>query len=61
MAKLNKGHYHELADRLHVSQNNLEDNIGNHPVMTKKKKWKKKFNKAQAILGELYQKAGAKM
>lgn len=60
MPKINKGHYPELTDRIYIAQENLHNNIGDHPLMKKHKKWKKKFDKAQGILFGIYQKCGAK-
>ena len=59
--KLDKGYYHEAADRISVAQDNLENNIRNHPVFRKHKKWRKKFDKAQSILSSLYQKVALKL
>ena len=59
--KINKGHYHEAIDRIAVMQNNIEDNLRNHPLINKKKKYFKKIDKVQKILSELYHKIGQKL
>lgn len=58
--KLNKGHYLEITDRIHVEQCNIETNLIDHPVIVKNKKLRKQIEAAQAILGKVYQKVGKK-
>jgi endonuclease III-like uncharacterized protein len=57
---MNKGYYHEAADRLSVMQNNIDENLTKHKAF-KKKKYQKKLEKVQGILWELYQIMGSKM
>lgn len=59
--KVNKGHYHEATDRIHVVQSIIEDHLQRHPAFKKNKGWAKKLEDVQDIMGELYQLAGAKM
>lgn len=57
---MNKGYYHEAADRLHVELDNIERNLKEHKAF-EKKKYQKKLLKAQEILFGLYQIMNAKM
>lgn len=59
--KLNKGYYHEAADRISVEQDNIENNLIAHPVIRKSKKLRKKAEKAQQLLGQIYQIVASKM
>ena len=59
--KINKGHYHEAVDRIIVTQQNIESNLRNHPLIYNKKKYYKKIDKVQMILSKLYQKIGQKL
>ncbi len=57
-AKINRGHYFELMDRVAVAIDYIYQAIGSHPVIRKNRKLRKLYNKAELILGELYQEAG---
>lgn len=57
---MNKGYYHEAADRLYVMRNNIEENLVKHRPF-KKKKHRKKLAKVQSILWDLYQTMALKM
>lgn len=59
--KINKGHYLELTDRVHVISCNFEDHIYEHPLAKKNKEIKKITSKILNLLGELYQITGTKM
>lgn len=56
MAKVDKGHWLEVSDRINIIQHNIEDFVEHHPSIYKKKKYKKYIHKAQKALGKLYQK-----
>lgn len=58
--KVNKGHYHELMDRIHVQIETIDSHLINHPLTTKDKKIKKKLTKALKLLFDAYQYIGAK-
>jgi hypothetical protein len=60
MGKLDKYHYHELLDRSYCVMNIIEEMLIKHPVTKKHKKLRKKIEKAQMIIGEVYQEIGAK-
>jgi len=63
--KLNRSHYHEMCDRIYVIQNNIEDHLIGHQVVTcddkLAKKIKKRLEKAQESLSEAYQLAGGRL
>lgn len=59
--KLNKGHWHEAADRAHCIIAMMEELLIEHPAINQTPDLKIKVEKAQALLGDVYQKAGAKM
>lgn len=54
---INFGQY-EIMDRTSCIVNEIADNIGNHPALTKKQN--KKLEKALSLLNEVYQIAGDK-
>lgn len=58
--KLNRGHFHEVMDRIHVINSNIDDHIISHPVLSDKKykKLKKKAVKAQCHLMDIYTEMG---
>ncbi len=56
--KINSGHYFELMDRSAVAIDYIYQAIGSHPVTRSKSKLRKLYEKAEYILGELYQEAG---
>lgn len=51
-------HYHELMDRCHVIENAIQENLCEHPAITDKQR--RKLEKAQMLIGEVYQWAGRK-
>lgn len=55
--EINVGHYFEIMDRIHVIQCTIEDHIRDHVAMTEEQRGK--IDAAQALLGEVYQWAGA--
>lgn len=59
--QLNSGHYHELADRLNLINNLIEESICEHPALMKKQKWQDAVTKIQSNISKLYQKVGSKM
>lgn len=59
--KINKGHYHEAADRLSVEMDNIENNIIAHAAVCKDKKVRKLCEEAQAKLMDAYQIVALKM
>ena len=59
--KINKGHYLEITDRIYCTQNNIEHNLRNHPVINKDEKLKKIVDKVQKELSKLYQITGGKI
>lgn len=60
MNKLDKFHYHEMLDRLHVIMLNIDTHIQNHPVIEKETEVKDLVNIAQNKLWEAYQIIGNK-
>ena len=54
--EINEGHYFEVMDRTHVIQCNIDDFLTSHPAMTPK--MKKKLDKVQTLLTDVYQWAG---
>jgi hypothetical protein len=57
---MNKGYYYEAAGRISVVQDDVFNNLQQHKAL-KKKKYQKKLEKVQSILGKLYQVMAAKM
>lgn len=58
---INEGHYHEIADRLHVIMTNIDTHIIQHPVSKINKKIYSKVDSAVSLLWEAYQEAGQKL
>jgi len=58
---INEGHYHEIADRLHVIITNIDTHIIQHPVSKINKKIYSKVDSAVSLLCEAYQEAGQKL
>ena len=56
--KINKGHYLELMDRLHVQLCNIEDHLLNHPLTEKEERVKTLIEVASGLLAEAYQVVG---
>ena len=59
--KLDKGYWHEATDRTLCVMDIIEAMLWKHPTVTQTPSLKKKIQKVQDILGEVYQEAGAKM
>ena len=58
--QINKGHYLELMDRLHIVMMNIQDHILNHPLTENEKDIQKKVEQASLKLWEAYQLVGNK-
>lgn len=56
--KLDEFHYHEALDRTYLIGSMVNDTLTTHPVYKKHKKLKKKINKVEDLLAELYQEMG---
>lgn len=59
--KLNRSYYHEVADRISVIQDNIEDHLREHPAIRRSKKLKRAIDKVQFRLGKIYQKMASKV
>ena len=57
---INKGHYLELMDRLHIVMMNIQEHIIEHPLTENEKDIQKKIETAQHKLWEAYQLVGNK-
>ena len=57
---INKGHYLELMDRLHIVMMNIQDHLIDHPLAENERDVRKKIEKAQHKLWEAYQLVGNK-
>jgi len=57
---INKGHYLELMDRLHIIMMNIQDHIISHPLTENEKDIQKKVEQASLKLWEAYQLVGNK-
>ena len=57
---INKGHYLELMDRLHIVMMNIQDHIIDHPLSENEKDIQKKVEKAFKHLWNAYQLVGQK-
>ena len=57
---INKGHYLELMDRLHVAMSMIDEHILSHPLTENSPDIKKKLNKAIHKLWDAYQLVGNK-
>lgn len=53
--KLNEGHYVEAIDRTYIVANFIETTLLGHPVFQKHLKIKKKTEKAEQLILEIYQ------
>lgn len=60
MNKLDKYHYHELLDRLHVIMSNIDTHLTQHPVLELETEVSKLIEEAQTKLWEAYQLIGDK-
>lgn len=56
--KINNGHYFEILDRAHIAMSNLEANLTTHLALSKK--MRKKLEKAEDLIMDVYQWAGSK-
>jgi len=56
--KLYKIDYHEALDRTYITVSMLQDYLLEHPVVEKHKKLKKKLQKAEKHMLEVYQMIG---
>jgi hypothetical protein len=54
--KLNKGHYHEIIDRISVVQDIIEVTLRQHHVISIDAKALTEIDKIQLKLGKMYQK-----
>jgi hypothetical protein len=57
---INKGHYLELMDRIHIVMMNIQDHLIDHPLAENESDVRKKIEKAQHKLWEAYQLVGNK-
>ena len=57
---INKGHYLELMDRIHIVMMNVQDHIIDHPLAENERDVRKKIEKALHKLWEAYQLVGQK-
>jgi len=58
MAKLDSYSYHEALDRAHIQLSNLENALGEHPVILAESEAKELYDKSVDCLVNLYQKLG---
>lgn len=58
--EINKGHYLELMDRIHIVSCIIDDHILNHPLSEKEPEIQSKLDKALELLLEAYQLIGNK-
>lgn len=57
---INKGHYLELMDRIHIVMMNIQDHIVSHPLTENHSDIQRKIEKASIKLWEAYQLVGQK-
>ena len=57
---INKGHYLELMDRIHIVMMNIQDHLIDHPLAENERDVRKKIEKASYKLWEAYQLVGNK-
>lgn len=57
---INKGHYLELMDRIHVVSCTIDDHILNHPLTENEPEIQRKLDLALEILLDTYQMVGSK-
>ncbi len=57
---INKGHYLELMDRIHIVMMNIQDHLIDHPLAENERDVRKKIEKAQHKLWAAYQLVGNK-
>jgi hypothetical protein len=56
---LNRGHYFEVLDRVHVAGCQLEEHVGMHPVLRRHSELAVIYDRAAEALAELYQAVGS--
>jgi hypothetical protein len=56
--KLDKFHYHEMLDRLHVVMSTIDNHILQHPVCKLEKEVCTKVDEALTLLFQAYQEVG---
>jgi hypothetical protein len=56
--ELNRGHYFEVLDRVHVVSCHLEEHVGSHPVLRRHPELARIHDRAAEALAELYQAVG---
>jgi hypothetical protein len=59
--KLNKGHYPEISDRIHVQMEMINTHLVQHPVAEENEKLKRLLIKAMLTLYAAYQETGIVM
>lgn len=59
--ELNDGHYHEALDRVYCQQDSWDRLIVAHPAIMQTPELKAAADKIQGLMGDLYQKCGAKI
>ena len=59
MNKIDSYSYHEALDRTHIQLSNLENALGDHPVILSEQSAKELYDKAVDSLAELYQLLGS--
>jgi hypothetical protein len=57
---INKGHYLELMDRIHIVMMNIQEHLVEHPLAENEKDIQKKLEKASHNLWKAYQLVGNK-
>jgi hypothetical protein len=55
---LNRGHYFEVLDRVHVAAAHIEEHIGAHPVLRRHRDLALIYDRAAEALADLYQAVG---
>jgi hypothetical protein len=55
---VDEGHYHEVCDRIHIINSNIEDFLLKTPVCDKHPEIREKIEKASELLSEAYQMSG---
>ena len=58
MDEIDSYSYHEALDRTHIQLSNLENALGDHPVILAEKSAKEFYDKAVENLAELYRELG---
>ena len=58
--KINKGHYLELMDRIHIAACMIDDHILNHPLSENEPEIQNRLDEALSLLLETYQIVGNK-